>query len=382
MTSKPIRHRLTLLLIALLLLINLIPLSGCRSPSETTGTGTTSHPTTTAGTTTTTATPESTEPMEPTPVPSTTQPDPVWINPLTGLALARQEAVDQRPIALMINNHRKAVPQIGIGRADLLFEMLVEGGITRQMAVFADVMAIPEIGSIRSARHDYIDLATGLDAILVHVGGSKLASEQFRKQKIEHIDLHVFEKAYWRDPDWKSNRGYEHSVKTTGERLADALTPGRFRTELRDDQGTAFQFRPTDAFQPAGTTPATAVRVPYSDHTVATFTYDPVDQVYSKGQFGRDQIDLASDRPLRFTNIFLVVTRVVVLPGSVLKDAALESGKGYYISGGGCQAISWRKGQTRDKLIFYDEHGDELMVNAGKSYIGIVPTYAKITFED
>ena len=349
MTSKPIRHRLTLLLIALLLLINLIPLSGCRSPSETTGTGTTSHPTTTAGTTTTTATPESTEPTEPTPVPSTTQPDPVWINPLTGLALARQEAVDQRPIALMINNHRKAVPQIGIGRADLLFEMLVEGGITRQMAVFADVMAIPEIGSIRSARHDYIELAAGLDAILVHVGGSKLASEQFRKQKIEHIDLHVFEKAYWRDPDWKSNRGYEHSVKTTGERLADALTPGRFRTELRDDQGTAFQFRPTDAFQPAGTTPATAVRVPYSDHTVATFTYDPVDQVYSKGQFGRDQIDLASDRPLRFTNIFLVVTRVVVLPGSVLKDAALESGKGYYISGGGCQAI---RGAQTDKLIF------------------------------
>ena len=215
---------------------------------------------------------------------------------------------------------------------------------------------------------------------MVHVGGSYLADEQFARQKTEHLDLHVYSSAYWRDPDWAKNRGYEHSVKTNAERLVAGLEKSKFRTDVRDSQGMAFNFRPAGDIQPAGQDAALEIRVPYADYTVATFTYNSDTGLYSKGQFGRDHIDLASGQALQFTNVFLVMTRVGNISGSVLRDIDLDAGQGYYISGGHVLAISWRKGNTADKRVFYDDQNNELLVNAGKSYIGIVPKTAKVTF--
>ena len=384
MSEKTAFRDLTTLTIALLLLTGCVLWTGCRQPAGQTAPVTTPIPETTAlatvkPTAEPTATIAATTAGTTGQNPAETTEAPLPLNPLTGLPLSDPAAAGRRPLALIINNHRQAVPQIGIGAADLIYEMLVEGGITRQMAVFADARAIPEIGSIRSARHDYIDLAGGLDAILVHIGESKLANEQFKSQNTEHIDLHAFSNSYWRDPDWYKNRGYEHSVKTTGEHLLGALGSSSFRTAVRDGQAAAFLFRPADRFEPAGPQAAPEVRIRYSDYCVATFTYDPASRLYRKGQYGRDQIDLATGRALQFTNVFLVMTRVVTLPDGILKDADLTAGQGYYISGGQALPVSWRKGRTDDRLVFLDDQGNELMVNAGKSYVGIVPQSARVS---
>lgn len=363
-------HRLTALILALAWAILSAMAVGCTTPTATS----TTSPATTAATT---------QPAVPTPSPTPTVTEttaaptpttPPVLNPLTGLPLANSTAEGQRPVAIMINNHKKAVPQIGVGSADIIYEMLVEGGITRLMAVFADVTAIPELGSIRSARHDYIDLCGGLDAIYVHIGASNLANDQFKRQGTAHIDLHVFPDSYWRDPAWREDRGYEHSVKTTGEMLQAAIIKSGYRTEVRNGIGSAFSFRAYGTFEPAAGATAVSVTIPYSDYCTATFKYNDTTKLYSKGQFGADHIDLATGEPLQFTNVFVLQTQVVVCDDIGHKDADLKAGKGYYITGGTWQSITWTKGETNDSFVFRDADDQVLAVNPGKSYVGIAPT--------
>lgn len=369
-------------LIFLVLLLAFSVLNGC-SQNDTgtttvTGTATTSSQES-SSTAPSTLVSESTQPTvtsspTPTPVPTGV---PI-LNPLTGLALPNENSEGLRPIAIMINNHRKAVPQIGLSAADLLYELPVEAGITRFLAVFTDASAVPEVGPVRSARHNYIDVAGGLDAILVHIGMSYIAREQFIKQKPAHIDLGVYSNAGWRDAVWKAERGTEHSVKTNGTLLAKAIDDSGFRTEIKDSQEPAFVFRNLDEFVAVDGQDALKVTIPYSTYTVATFDYDTQTRLYSKGEFGKPQIDLATGQPLQFTNVFIILTRIVSIDNSVLKDISLAKGNGFYISGGKSQAIAWQKGSTNDPFVFKDLDGNVLQVNCGKSYIGIAPTQTKV----
>jgi hypothetical protein len=292
---------------------------------------------------------------------------------LTGEPLKTGETAGERPIAIMINNIKVAVPQIGISQADLIYETQVEGGITRMMVVFSSAASIPELGSIRSARNCYIDLAGGLDAILVHCGASYLANDQFAAQKTSHIDLLVHSGASWRDEKWKADRGMEHSVKSNGELLQGALDKSGFRTEIRKEQKPTFRFRTPDDFQPADGPAAAHVTAPFSSYCIATFTYDADLGFYEKGEFGKPQIDLATGEPIHFTNVFLLQTSITeISPGAKLKAVDLRKGKGYYLSGGQYQEITWKKGETTDSFVFTDSSGNELLVNTGKTYVGIL----------
>ena len=100
------------------------------------------------------------------------EPEPVlYKNPLTGISELSKDKADDRPVAIMINNIAVAQPvQTGINKADIVYETEVEGGITRLMAVYQDVTKAERIGSIRSARYAYVDLALGHNAIYLHRG--------------------------------------------------------------------------------------------------------------------------------------------------------------------------------------------------------------------
>lgn len=111
------------------------------------------------------------------------------INPLTGERGFSEAAVGKRPVAFMINNAPAARPQWGLCTPDIVFEGLVEGGATRMMWVYADAEKIPEkIGSMRSARHDFLEIAESLDAVFVHWGGSTYAYDAMKERNPAHID--------------------------------------------------------------------------------------------------------------------------------------------------------------------------------------------------
>lgn len=281
----------------------------------------------------------------------------------------------------MINNVRPATPQIGITSADLFFEMVVEGGITRMMAVFADVKQVPEIGAIRSLRHDYIDMAGALDAIIVHYGGSYIAYAQVAAQKTSHIDGMVVDSAFWRDANWARTRGSVHSVKTNGTRLAAAIARAKIRTASKYKTKSFFTFQPDTTLVAAGGKSATKVTVPYSTYVTAIFNYEKSSQLYTKSQYGKLQIDLANNQPLRFANVLLLQTTINVVDSHGHMDAALTSGKGYYIAGGKIEVIKWKKGKTTDPFVFTHANGKVLALNRGKTYIGIVSSRRSITWK-
>ncbi len=119
---------------------------------------------------------------------TTTKP-PEILNPLTGLSGYSAALLNNRPVMVMINNIKACRPQWGLTTPDIVFETVTEGGITRMLWMYADKSLIPEkVGSVRSARHYYIQIARGFDAIFVHWGGSTYAYNEISKGIIDNID--------------------------------------------------------------------------------------------------------------------------------------------------------------------------------------------------
>ena len=194
-------------LIAVMLLLCLV-LTGCGGEEELLPPETTLAPTTEATTEATTE--PTTEPTEP-PV--------LYRNPLTGQPV--DAPVTNRPVAVVINNIYDAQPLHGVGQADVLFEIVAEGGgpITRMLAVYTDVNGVPKIGSIRSARTYLLELAQSFNAFFVHAGGSEYAYKELRTSGYDHLDGRV-EAGFYRDKARQSS-GYalEHTLFSDGERI-------------------------------------------------------------------------------------------------------------------------------------------------------------------
>ncbi len=281
----------------------------------------------------------------------------------------------------MINNIKIATPQVGLSAADILYELEVEGSITRQMAVFANPAMVPEIGSIRSLRHDFIELAGAFDAIVVHFGGSTVAYDTIKVLGTEHVDSSNAGYAYWRDPTWRKTRGYEHSVKTNGNNLVKAISKLGLRTTNNNGNHSWFYFQPGTAIVPANGGTAANISAPFSNYNSATFTYNAKTQTYGKGQFGKAQTDQTNKQQLQFTNVLLLKTTVTSYGGSKLREYDLTGGTGYYLTGGKYEQITWKKGGVYDPWVLLRADGSELTLNRGKTYIGVSSATKAVTIK-
>ena len=164
--------------------------------------------------------PEETATPTPTPVAEVTaEPSPTPydgpVSPLSGLPIG-EEWLNRRPVAIMLNNLKEALPQMGQSQADIIYEVPAEGGITRMLAVYQSVEGVGKIGSIRSARPYYLELALGHDAIFIHAGGSEDAYTRISQWGVAALDgvqgpyLSNQENGnlMWRDPERKKGGHY------------------------------------------------------------------------------------------------------------------------------------------------------------------------------
>ena len=174
-------------------------------------------------------TPPPAEEPEPRPEPYV----PSGINPLTGEPM-ESKYENNRPVAVMLNNLKAAQPQLGISQADIIYEVPAEGGITRMLGVYQSLEGVGNLGSIRSARSYYLELALGLDALFVHAGGSPGAYRDLPAWGVDNMDGvrgRSDAEIFWRDAERRKSKGYEHSLLTSGERILDYLGEGHFPTE-------------------------------------------------------------------------------------------------------------------------------------------------------
>ena len=299
-------------------------------------------------------------------------------NLLTGLADLTDGAIGKRPVAVMVNNVEAALPQLGISKADIIYEIPVEGDVTRLMALYADYTAVPKICAVRSCRYYFPAYSQGYDAFYVNWGIDDSIADYLESLNLDQYDgMNNAGGLFGRDQD-RLNAGYslEHTGFFDGTRFAEVVQAEGRRTDLNEDKkGTAFQFNGMDEqLKPEGQD-CKNVNINFGAAT-ATLTYDEGSKTYLKQINGKPQMDGSDNTQLAFTNVFVLETDISVRDDIGHKEINWYGGSdyvGYYVSNGGMQKIHWSKEANNENsyLRFYDESGKEIKVNRGKSYIAV-----------
>ena len=316
------------------------------------------------------------EPLTVTPsttAPTTTKPKATDYNRLTGLDNLSDEAKGKRPVAIMINNINQSLPQYGIYGADLMFECLDEGGITRMMAVFADYTKVPKVCSVRSCRYYFPIFAYGLDAVYFCFGSNKsLGTATLQKLGIDYFDgaQNCDELIFGRDPERLGKYSREHTAYVDGKNIPELLKKYNVRTDYQNGKDSyIFKFT---APKKVSKQSCNEVTLNFSPSYYSTFTYDAKRKLYLKQHSGKPHMDSKADKQLAYRNVFALETEVSLYEGGPLVQMNWKGGKGYYISLGTVKKVTWTKADYGSRIIVKDENGKEIKVNRGNSYLGFV----------
>lgn len=301
-------------------------------------------------------------------------------NFLTGETVSDTTAVGKRPVAIMINNLKDALPQYGIGAADIMYEIPVEGGITRMMAVYNDYTKIPRVCSIRSCRYYFPLIALGMDAIYVHWGQDpSIATETLKRTGINRLEGgSIGSEFFGRDPQRQKTYASEHTGFFEGSKMPEAIDKLKYRKELSSNyKETLFNFNDTQ-ITPTGT-PCTTAKLDFSGPYFSTFTYDTASQTYKKQHSGKPHVDSSTGAQLAFKNVIILQTTIKNRPNSKLMDVDLSKGKGKYVTNGVAIDIAWSKGADNAPIVLTNADGSPLKLNQGKSYIAFIGTDKPVT---
>lgn len=286
---------------------------------------------------------------------------------------------EDRPIAVMIDNHDDARPQVSINDAYMVYEIIVEGGYTRMMPVFKGV-DLDEIGPIRSARHYFLDYALENDAIYVHYGESPQAGRD-----ISLLDVDAINGIYQSSSDfWRTSGKYApHNVLTTTKNILKIAEAKGYRTT--SDEKSVLKYIPEGDADLENGQAALEVYIPFSTSQNVSFTYDEVNKVYIKSANGRKQVDWRSKEDITFKNIIISFIENYTLNDTENKGrqglSNITTADGYYITNGKFIPIKCEKTNRNSQTVYKDLAGNEIEVSDGNTYVGICPLNAKVTIE-
>ena len=299
-----------------------------------------------------------------------------FINPLTGEA-AESDTLGFRPYIVMINNIVVAQPHVGVSQADMIWELMDEGGITRMMAFFNDIRDVEKVGSIRSARWYNVSVAQAFDAYLVHAGGSQEALDYIDYDGISDIDYvrgRYTGDTFYRDPTRQAH-GIEHSLFATGEGIVQSaadlgyepLHPGWYY--VYGDEFYSLHF--SDTAEDQCTEPANLIRLIYAGGKTTSFTYDEEKGLYTAEQYGSTYTD-NGEEPVYFRNVLVLNADTVLQEDGLHLTITMEgSGDGYFACGGKYIPIRWEREDVLNNFQFFTEDGEPLSLGVGKSFVAV-----------
>ena len=331
----------------------------------------------------------------PTPAPTAT-PEPYDPDPLTGEAKGA-DYVSTRPVAIMINNIAQSRPQRGLNDASVLYEIMVEGGITRFMGLFGNYEALGDVGPVRSARDQFFRLIMPFQPLYVHIGRSGITQQYIDDNDYGNlnVDGDAAGQIIYRDKTRLSQGfNYEHTAYTTGELLSNYVK----KNDIDMSRGlTSPIFDFVDYREPARTLAgqdALSLGIVHSTSYRTYFDYDAVSNQYQMSQYNShrgtitETADENTGERTSFDNVLVLFTEITTYPypgGNIDPKTGLDKGDpdykkvdydfggvGYYINGGKAEKIRWTKGATQYALMLQDEDGNSLKINRGRSYVAIV----------
>ena len=283
---------------------------------------------------------------------------------------------NDRPIAVMIDNHDDAWPQAGLQRAYMVYEIIVEGGETRLMALFKGADDVEKIGPVRSARHYFIDYAMENDAIYTHFGESPQASSDIKKYSIDEIDgISEDGTTFWRVKD----KAAPHNAVTSMENLIQSAKNKNYRMTSSEESVLNYV---TDEVNLEDGQGAVSVTIPHSQLQTVSYEYDEENKVYERFARKEAQVDWDTDEPITVKNIIITFCDNYTLSDAENKGRQglknIGTFDGYYITNGKAIKIKCIKNARDEKTIYQDLNGNEIDVNDGNTFVHICPTDADV----
>lgn len=286
---------------------------------------------------------------------------------------------NDRPIAFMIDNHKSAQPQAGLNDAYLVYEIIVEGGESRLMALFKG-KNLDKIGPIRSSRHYFLDYAMENDAIYVHYGWSPQAQSDISTYNINNINgISESSKTFWRVKD----KSAPHNAVTSTDEILKAAQKKNYRTT--SDEESVLNYVTTEVDLENGQI-AKKVTIPYSTSNKVSYEYDSNTKMYIRYSKGKKQEDWVTGEDIKTKNIIITFAKNYTLNDGENKDRQglnnIGNLDGYYITNGKAIKITCNKASRTAKTIYKDLNGNEIEVNDGNTFIQICPIDADVEIEE
>lgn len=288
---------------------------------------------------------------------------------------------NSRPYAVMINNIKTVWGyQSGIQDAYLVYEIIVEGGYTRLMAIYKDAN-LDRIGSVRSSRHYFLDYALENDAIYVHFGWSPQAQSDISKYGVNNINFLSYS-GYTRDTSLGLSS--EHTAFTNTSKIMEGVNYYGYRNTTNEKSLLDYSVKPIDISSMEGSVLANKVYIEYSASRSTSFEYDSINKVYNRFQNDIIHKDYVTGKQYTAKNIITYKVNSYTIIGDAKGRQTIEnigSGSGWYISEGYAIPITWEKSSRDSKTIYKYMDGTEIKVNDGNTYIQIQPNGKNLTIE-
>lgn len=298
--------------------------------------------------------------------------------PLTGVGSERE--VKERPVMVMVENAPQARPQSGLDQADLVYEILAEGEITRFLAVYQS-KSPQVIGPVRSIRPYFVEIGAGLDALIVHAGWSQDAMNMIASQKLDHFDQVYGDDAYY----WRSSeRKAPHNLYTGIDKIRQGAVSKKFRSEWSGPQLTfaaasgapslsdrSAPSAPASKPIPIQSRPANKVTVSYLHGYNVSYQFDSASGLYKRYMEGAPHLDKETGKQLAGANILICESKHEVVDKEGRRQIDVTGpGKGYLVQAGTVQEVQWER---KNGMIRGFAGDRELELIPGQTWVQIIP---------
>lgn len=272
-----------------------------------------------------------------------------------------------RPIAVVINNTPVAVKvQEGINNSYILYEFPTEGNTSRLMALYQNTPDV-NIGTIRSARHNFIDYANENDAIFVAYGWSVFAKKELQAGAVDYINGITGAGPFWRDN--KENLAYEHTVYTNLAKIKEFVSSSyRMTSDVLPPLNYSAEEIILD-----GDNAATSVLLNYGPSNVEHYVYNEDTKMYMRNFNDVVALDHETKEQVSVRNIIVVKIAYGQKENSKYLDFYhTGTGNGYFITNGKMETITWKKDSRNGRTKYLNSYGEEITVNDGRTLIALI----------
>jgi len=295
-------------------------------------------------------------------------------NPINGVLYKKSEAeswVNRLPIGVIVENHIQARPQSGLSKAEVVYEALAEGGITRFLAIF--LKEDTKVGPIRSNRPYFLDWLSEYDAVYAHVGGSPVAQARVKEYGIKDMDQFYNPSPYYREP--KANVSKEHTMYSSVNALRETSEKKGYKKEK---EIVSWKFLDEKDI------PKREARKNISNINLGflgtykmevEWRYNADTNSYFRFNGGDPMIDAATNTQLEVKTVIVQIVNKSNDPsghGRLFMDTVGSGSAKVFLNGGVIEG-SWKKDSRVARTVFLDTAGNEIKLNRGNIWVEIIP---------